>query len=151
MAAKESQESLLFFRTSIAEKGSYHIRLKITFDKGESWHWYEFCYTVTADTIRRHILTGLALLIDDVVEREDKMIIAQRQKNEIQTKETFIENIGEGMMIPFKAIQKCSNLMVSDNGTLPIQDKQRLSVIIKDNTNTLLNIINKVAHRSMAR
>lgn len=151
MVAKESHESLLFFRTSIAEKGSYHVRLKMTFDEGHNWHWYELCYTVTAETIRKHILTGLSIVIDDVVSKEDQMIIAQRQKNEIQTKETFIENIGEGMMIPFKAIQKCSNIVISDNGTLPIADKKRLSQIIKDNTNMLLSIINKVAQRSMAR
>lgn len=131
--------------------GRKRLRLHVTLDKGNSWHWYEMIYNATEETAQTGKLSGLLVNIDDVVAKEDEMKRAYEEVSDTELKESFLANISHDLRTPLNAVTGFSNLLTMASKDTPISDKDKkeFSDIIHQNSEMMLTMIDNVVDNTI--
>lgn len=141
------QEFIDFARQEVGHK---HQRIRLSLTERESWHWFDFVYTITLENKRQRSMQGICVNIDEYVANENRMIKAEQRASEIEAKEHFIVNIGDDLNTPLDAVVGFSQVLANDDGTMTEAERKELANVIHENTDALLTIINKVAFESLS-
>ena len=131
--------------------GKHKMRVHLTFDEGQSWHWYEIMFSVGNHNIRRRRQLGLLICIDEVVAEEEKLVAAQRQASEVELKESFLANISHDLRTPLGAVTGFSQLLTSEEMPPTAEERKEYNDIIKQNSEMMLNMIDGVLEDSRIR
>lgn len=126
--------------------GLKRLRIRVSFDEGLSWNWYEIMFNSTAETARTMRMSGLLVNINDVVAKEEEKKRAYQEVNDIELKESFIANISHDLRTPLNAVNGFSNLLTMPADEMPLSDEERQEFcdIIHQNSEMMLTMINNV-------
>ncbi|MBQ9641757.1 MAG: HAMP domain-containing histidine kinase [Bacteroidaceae bacterium] len=130
------------------QRGKRVVRLRLTFDEGKTWSWYEMTYTATDESAKTGDLYGIMLNIDRKKEIEDTLLQAQIKASEVALKENFFANISHDLRNPLNAITGFSTLLTSSNMTFAPGEREEYGKIIHQNTELILNMINSVVEKA---
>ena len=137
-------ENLKTLVRNIQSPGKYRTTLKLTFDEGRTWHWWDVIYEGRASTSRRFF--GLVQLVDKFVDMELKITHAVDVSSEALLKENFLANISHDIRTPLGAVTGFAQLLSEPDITK--EDAELYSGIVKENSKILLELIEDVASRS---
>lgn len=142
---KASFDTLKDFRN---QSGKKTVRLKLSFDEGKTWSWYEMIYTATPQSAQSGDLFGLMLNIDRKREIEETLLQAQIKASEVALKENFFANISHDLRTPLNAITGFSQMLTAENMTFEPGEREEYGKIIHQNTELILNMINSVVAKA---
>ena len=109
---------------------------------GKGYQWWEYRYTYN---IEENIFSGLCLNIQQVKEAEQELIDARRKAEESdKMKSTFLANMSHEIRTPLNAIVGFSNIIVSEEVELNVEEKQEFIKLINSNCELLLKLINDI-------
>lgn len=138
--SKEDYIDLMNYTNGLGEKRK---RIRLTFDEGQTWHWYDVIYNVTAHAIQAHMLSGLFINVDEDVEHQEQLKKALEQAREIAVKERFLENVTQDLEAPMHQVEHlCKKL--TDEPELTAAETHELNTKIRNEVNTLLDVIDSV-------
>ena len=148
MVHKDTMQSYDLLREFRKQKGKKTLRFKLSFDKGQTWSWYEMTYTATEESATSGYLFGIMLNIDKKKEVEDTLSKAQMKASEVALKENFLANISHDLRTPLNAITGFSMLLTNKDMTFEEGEREEYGKIIHQNTDMILNMIDSVMQKA---
>lgn len=148
MVHPESIPSLMLIRDFRNQRGKQSIRMKVTTDKGKTWHWVEATYTVTDKSAKQGEIHGLLLNVDSKKETEDKLRKAQELASQVSLKENFLANISHDLRTPLGAVTGFSSLLTMPGMQFEEGEREQYGQIIHENTDMILGMIDTVMHKA---
>lgn len=143
--SKPSYEFLKNFRN---QRGKKTVRLRMTPDGGEHWHWGEASYTATDESARTGKLYGLLMNIDHKKETEEQLEKAQLLASQVALKENFLANISHDLRTPLGAVTGFSTLLTTPGMTFEEGEREMYGEVIHQNTDMILNMIDSVMEKA---
>lgn len=145
---EDSQVSFDVLSTFRQQRGKKTLRLRLTYDGGETWHWVELTYTATEESARTGELYGLLLNIDRMKETEEELERAQVLASEVALKENFLANISHDLRTPLGAVTGFPSLLTMPGMELSDEERAEYGTIIHQNTDMILNMIDSVMQKA---
>ena len=145
---KKSHPSLQLLEDFRHQRGKKTLRFQLSFNKGQTWSWYEMTYTVTEEAANTGYLYGIMLNIDKKKAVEDKLAEAQMKASEVALKENFLANISHDLRTPLNAITGFSMLLTNKDMTFEEGEREEYGKIIHQNTDMILNMIDSVMKKA---
>ena len=133
--------SIVADSTKIKKDRRTRIRMNIA---GEGYHWWDVYYRVS-DSLH-DAFSGVLIMIDELVEDEEKVKANVKLAEEVASKEYFIANITHDIRTPLNAVAGFSQIMV-DGCTA--EEAAEYSSIISDNADQMLNLIDEAVTSSL--
>lgn len=128
--------------------GKQKARIRVTFDREKTWHWYDIIFNVTPLAIQRKQLIGLFINVDEEIERTEQLQKALAQAREIKVKEHFLENISVNLQAPLQQVSYHARLL-SDPGNQATESEMKdYYEKIQEGVSTLLENIDSVVQNS---
>lgn len=124
-------------------------RARFCFSEDGTYQWYEFRCRSLKDTSGKAMLAGIMQNIQEMVEYEDRLIVAKRMAENAELKQSFLNNMSHEIRTPLNAIVGFTNLLVGE-GADEIDPEERADMlnIINRNNELLLNLVNDVVEIS---
>ena len=118
------------------------IRLCSCLEK-KDYQWYEFrCHSLN-DAKGKMVLAGIMQNIQELVDREQQLILAKQMAEKAELKQSFLNNISHEIRTPLNAIVGFTNLLIGETGNeIGQEEKADMLRIINHNNGLLLKLIN---------
>lgn len=117
------------------------MRLKLTFDGGNTWSWHEMSYTATDETARTRLLPGYMRSINQEVEEENKLNEMYKEAQEIVLKQEFLANMTTDISAPLDTIKEQSMLLIDKNRELSREEGKQCLDKVNTSIHKILDII----------
>lgn len=124
-------------------------RARFCFGGDENYQWYEFRCRSLKDTSGKTMLAGIMQNIQEMVEYEDRLVVAKQMAENAELKQSFLNNMSHEIRTPLNAIVGFTNLLLGE-GADEIDPEERADMlnIINRNNELLLKLINDVVEIS---
>lgn len=140
-------ESLgLFYETLQQTPGMQMLRIRFNFEKtGEDYQWYELRCSRLMDAKGEIMLAGIIQSIQELVEREQQLILAKQIAEKAELKQSFLNNMSHEIRTPLNAIVGFTNLLIGETADeISSEEKTSMLEIVNYNNELLLKLINDV-------
>ena len=145
----DSKVSFDFLKGFREQRGKKTVRLRLSFDGGKDWSWWEAMYTATDESAKTGELYGLLLNIDQKKETEEKLEQAQILASQVALKENFLANISHDLRTPLGAVTGFSTMLTTPGMMFEEGEREQYAEIIHQNTDMILNMIDSVMEKAM--
>lgn len=127
--------------------GKHRARMRLCLNNKE-WHWWENIYFVpeTDNGEQPGNIYGVLILIDHVIDVEERIAEAVNKVNEVSLRENFIANISHDIRTPLNAISGFAQLL-TDESCSP-EEQSMYGEIIRSNIGEMLSLIDGVVEKS---
>lgn len=120
-------------------------RVRLSFDKGDSYRWYEIKCNSLQDGSADMVVAGIIQDIQDLVEREEALIRAKELAENAELKQSFLTNMSHEIRTPLNAIIGFTNILLGEEAQdFAEQEKAEMLDIVNHNTEVLLKLISDV-------
>lgn len=117
-------------------------------EKGD-YQWYEFRCRSLTDAKGKMMLAGIMQNVQDLVDREQQLILAKQMAEKAELKQSFLNNISHEIRTPLNAIVGFTNLLTGESADeIAPDEKAHMLGIINHNKDLLLKLINDVVEIS---
>lgn len=115
----------------------------------EEYQWYEFRCRNLENTQGGMMMAGIMQNIQEVVEREQQLILAKQMAEKAELKQSFLNNMSHEVRTPLNAIVGFTNLLIGEgsDGIEP-EEKEEMLRIINLNNDLLLKLVDDVVEIS---
>lgn len=147
---EDSLPSLETWRKDLADGvvGQRKLRLQMTFDGGNTYHWWNVNYNNTQESVNSGFVGGIMNDIDAVKKREDELEEARRKVYEVEMKETFLASISHDIRTPLNAVTGFAQVLVENYDAFGPEERKEFADIISNNSDVMLNLLLDVLNRS---
>jgi signal transduction histidine kinase len=125
-------------------------RTRLCFDaEKKEYQWYELRCRSLKDAKGEMMLAGIMQNIQEVVDREQQLILAKQMAEKAELKQSFLNNISHEIRTPLNSIVGFTNVLVGE-GSDEISPDEKASMldIINRNNELLLKLINDMVEIS---
>lgn len=125
-------------------------RIRLCFEeKKENYQWYELRCRSLRNAKGEMMLAGIMQNIQNLVEREEQLILAKKIAEKAELKQSFLNNMSHEIRTPLNAIVGFTNLLMGEAAD-EIDPDERASMVelINHNNELLLKLINDVVEIS---
>ena len=155
------REGFMNFLKDQKKEGNYTYQCECDFGNGDLSWWEIRCATVK--TPKGHLKTrGLLIDISDIKRREQDLEVARckaeeserlanearKLAQEVELKQSFLENMSHQIRTPLNAIVGFATLIAMKHNELSDEDMKNFVTDIEDNTDLLLRLVNDVVEFS---
>ena len=120
-------------------------RLRLCFQEGAPYQWYEIRCNSLTDNMGQIIIAGIIQSIQDIVEREQELIKAKELAEQAELKQSFLANMSHEIRTPLNAIVGFTNLLISEDGNnIQEEEKKEMISLINQSNDSLLKLIGDV-------
>lgn len=137
-------EKIKNYRTDL---GRRKYRLKLSFDNGSTWHWYDFIYNITTESSYRYELDGLIVSADETVSQTNDLEQAIREAKEVDLKETFLRNFQQTLTEPLQTVLHSSHAIVDTTTKHSQAEMADLAAQLHKGTDELIKQIDALAEK----
>lgn len=117
-------------------------------EKGD-YQWYEFRCRSLKDAEGKMMLAGIMQNIQELVDREQQLILAKKMAEKAELKQSFLNNISHEIRTPLNAIVGFTNLLIGEDADeIEPDEKADMLDIINRNNDLLLKLINDIVEIS---
>lgn len=117
-------------------------RIRFCFNNKDDYQWYELRCRSLKDAQGEMMLAGIMQNIQELVERENQLILAKNLAEKAELKQSFINNMSHEIRTPLNAIVGFTNLLVESADEIDQDEKENMLEIINHNNELLLKLIN---------
>lgn len=123
-------------------------RIRLSFNGGKSFQWWNLTYTINHQQLAEHLLIGLMVNAQEEYQTEIGLIKAREAAEGLRLRSNFLANISHDIRTPLGAIVGFAQLLSESRETLSEEEKKHFADIIENNTNTLLNLVEDVVDKA---
>jgi signal transduction histidine kinase len=113
-------------------------RVRLCFGKEEDYQWYELRCRSLKDTKGIVRLAGIMQNIQEVVGREQQLVLAKQMAEKAELKQSFLNNISHEIRTPLNSIVGFTNMLTGEGADEIEPDEKASMVEIINHNNTLL-------------
>jgi len=124
--------------------GRRKVRLRIKFDQGTDWHWYDIIYNVTTEASFRWELNGLVVCVDEVMEQKQQLLEAVSEAKEIKLKNRFLVNFKHILKEPLKVVLTNARAIISPSIISTSQQMEEYNAELHRGANELIQNIDSL-------
>lgn len=111
----------------------------------EEYQWYEFRCRNLENTQGGMMMAGIMQNIQEVVEREQQLILAKQMAEKAELKQSFLNNMSHEIRTPLNAIVGFTNLLIGEESDeIEPEEKEEMLRIINLNNDLLLKLVDDV-------
>lgn len=125
-------------------------RVRLCFGrKEEGYQWYELRCRSLKDAQGEVRLAGIMQNVQEVVDREQQLILAKQMAEKAELKQSFLNNISHEIRTPLNSIVGFTNMLIGEGADEISQDeKSSMLEIINHNNELLLKLIDDMVEIS---
>ena len=125
-------------------------RTRLCFDaEKKEYQWYELRCRSLKDAKGEMMLAGIMQNIQEVVDREQQLILAKQMAEKAELKQSFLNNISHEIRTPLNSIVGFTNVLVGEvSDEISPDEKASMLDIINRNNELLLKLINDMVEIS---
>lgn len=111
----------------------------------EMYQWYEFRCRNLKNSQGEMMLAGIMQNVQEVVEREQQLILAKQMAERAELKQSFLNNMSHEIRTPLNAIVGFTNLLIGEEAEeIEPEEKAEMLRIINLNNDLLLKLVEDV-------
>lgn len=111
----------------------------------EKYQWYEFRCRNLENSQGEMMMAGIMQNIQEVVEREQQLILAKQMAEKAELKQSFLNNMSHEIRTPLNAIVGFTNLLVGEGSDeIEPEEKEEMLQIINLNNDLLLKLVEDI-------
>lgn len=115
----------------------------------EDYKWYEFRCRNLENSQGEMMMAGIMQNIQEVVEREQQLILAKQMAEKAELKQSFLNNMSHEIRTPLNAIVGFTNLLNGEGADeIEKEEKEEMLQIINLNNDLLLKLVEDVVEIS---
>lgn len=115
----------------------------------EEYQWYEFRCRNLENSQGEMMMAGIMQNIQEVVEREQQLILAKQMAEKAELKQSFLNNMSHEIRTPLNAIVGFTNLLNGEGADeIEQKEKEEMLQIINLNNDLLLKLVEDVVEIS---
>jgi signal transduction histidine kinase len=135
-----------FYDTLRQSPGMQIQRMRFCFGKkAKDYQWFELRCSSIKDAGGKIMLAGIMQNIQEVVEREQQLILAKQIAEKAELKQSFLNNMSHEIRTPLNAIVGFTNLLLGEGAeAIDPEEKAMMLELVNHNNELLLKLINDV-------
>ena len=113
--------------------------------KADDYQWYELRCSRLQDAQGEIMLAGIIQNIQELVDREQQLILAKQIAEKAELKQSFLSNMSHEIRTPLNAIVGFTNLLAGEDANeIDPEEKATMLQLVNHNNELLLKLINDV-------